>query len=148
MPDLRKRIGTTTAYFLPLGGSMVTAAYWLFLRGNGMLRHMTEAFGKRLQAARKRAGIRTQDDLAKLIGVSGKTIRNWETDQVKNIDASHLETLRGLLGNFDDQGDRVVAAINETGLDEWRRAALVSEYQRHLHQQAREREGMPTPAGD
>lgn len=108
-----------------------------------MLLGMTDSFGRRLQRARKLAGITKQQTLGDLIGVSQKTIRNWETDRVnpENISPEHRLLLREVLGPWDDEGDAVIAAIKRTELMEWRQGALISEYQRHVAEQEAHRSG-------
>ena len=101
---------------------------------------MTETFGQRLQAARKAAGYRTQEALGDAIGVSGKTIRNYEGSRTRP-DAGTLVNLRRLLGEFDVQGDPVEVAVRQSELIEWRQDAVLSTYKRNLHEQREERAG-------
>ena len=42
---------------------------------------MTENFGKRLKALRKKAGL-TQEELADVLGISYMTVRRWEAEKV------------------------------------------------------------------
>lgn len=104
---------------------------------------MDETFGAKLQRARKLAGYKTQQSLGDKVGVSGKTIRNWETGVTRpeNIDPGHRAALRKLVGSFDDEGDPVEVALKNSGLIEWRWGAVYNEYKRHLHEQAREQAG-------
>lgn len=95
---------------------------------------MQETFGQRLQAARKAAGFRTQESLGDAIGVSGKTIRNYEGGKT-HPDAGTLARLRRLLGEFDVQGDPVEVAVRQSELIEWRQDAVLSTYKRNLHEQ-------------
>lgn len=95
---------------------------------------MEETFGARLQAARKRAGIKTQEALGDLVGVSGKTIRNYETGKTRP-DAGTLEVLRSHLGHFDAEGDAVEVALANSELIDWRQDSVRAEYRRHLAEQ-------------
>lgn len=101
---------------------------------------MDATFGQRLQAARKRAGYRTQQALGDAVGRSGKQVRNWETDRMEPP-YDVLLNLRRLLGDFDQEGDPVERAIRASELDDWRQNRVVSEYQRHLHEQRAEAAG-------
>lgn len=94
-------------------------------------------FGKQLQAARKLAGYRSQADLADVIGISARTIRNYENDKTRP-DAGNLALLRQALGDFEEEGDRVESALRHSELRAWRQNAVISEYQRHLEEQRRE----------
>lgn len=96
-----------------------------------------DTFGQRLQAARKRAGYRTQDALGDVVGVSGRTVRNYENDKTMP-DLATLTRLRELLGEFDVEGDPVESAVRQSRLIEWRQNAVITEYQKHLYEQARE----------
>lgn len=98
---------------------------------------MDETFGARLQAARKRAGIKSQEALGDLVGVSGKTIRNYETNKTRP-DTPILDALRRRLGNFDAEGDAVEVAIANSELIDWRKDAVRSAYRKNL---AEQREG-------
>jgi len=97
---------------------------------------MNETPGQRLQTARKAAGLRRQADLAEHLGVSEKTVRNWETDAYP-IPATQLALIRKVLPGFDEE-DPVERALLQSPLHDWRRKAVSSEYQRHLHEQSRE----------
>lgn len=94
-------------------------------------------FGERLQAARKRAGYRTQQALGDVIGVSGRTIRNWETDKT-HPDANDLAALRRAVGTFDVAGDPVEVAMRESRLTEDRQYVVLAAYKRELRQQDEE----------
>lgn len=95
---------------------------------------MEETYGSRLQAARKRAGIRSQEALGDLVGVSGKTIRNYETGRT-NPDADMRDKLREVLGHFDAAGDAVEVAIAQSELVDWRQDAVRSVYRKNLSEQ-------------
>lgn len=94
-------------------------------------------FGGQLQQARKRAGYRTQQALGEAVGVSGRTIRNWETDYHRP-DARALTALRGVLGRFDIDGDDVERAVMLSGLTEDRKYAVLGFYKRQQREQAME----------
>jgi transcriptional regulator with XRE-family HTH domain len=95
---------------------------------------MEDTFGKRLQAARKANGYRTQEALGEIIGVSGKTIRNWETDRHRP-DPGAVIALRKLLGNFDVQGDPVEVAVRQSELTEDRQYDVIGYYKRQVREQ-------------
>lgn len=99
---------------------------------------MDDTFGTRLQIARKRAGFKTQQQLADALGVSSRTVRNYETNETRP-DVTVLDTLRKLLGNFDAGGDPVEAAIRNSELVEWRQDTVVGFYKRNLAEQREER---------
>ena len=96
--------------------------------------HMNETYGSRLQAARKSAGYRSQQALGDLVGVSGKTIRNYETD-AHLPPADMRQRLREVLGRFDADGDAVEVALANSELIDWRQDAVRAEYRRHLAEQ-------------
>lgn len=99
---------------------------------------MTEtSFGKRLQAARKSAGFRTQEALGDALGVSGRTVRNWEGDAYL-VPVEHRDALAKLVGNVFAEGDPVEVAIANSELDDWRQDAVRSVYRKNL---AEQREG-------
>lgn len=100
----------------------------------------TQTFGQRLQAARRRKGFKTQTALGDRLGVSGRTIRNYETGHTMP-DLATLQQLREVLGDFDVEGDPVEVAVRESRLIEWRQDAVVSTYKKHLYEQAREEAG-------
>lgn len=95
---------------------------------------MEETYGSRLQAARKRAGIRSQEALGDAVGVSGKTIRNYETGRTKP-DAEMRGRLREILGQFDAEGDAVEVALANSELVDWRQDAVRSVYRKNLSEQ-------------
>lgn len=97
-----------------------------------------DTYGARLQIARKRAGYKTQQQLADIVGVSGKTIRNYETGKTAP-DVAMRDKLRRLLGNFDAEGDQVEAAIRNSELVEWRQDTVVGFYKRNLAEQQEEK---------
>ena len=99
-----------------------------------------QTFGQRLQAARKAAGYRTQAVLADLVGVSDKTIRNYETDKTEP-DYATKQKLRALLGPFDAEGDPVEAAVRQSRLTEDRQHVVLGVYKRQLREQDEEEGG-------
>lgn len=94
-------------------------------------------FGERLALARRVAGYRSQQALADKIGVSSRTIRNYERGSTQP-DAATLEQLREVLGQFDAQGDAVEVAVRQSELVKWRQDAVISEYEKHRYEQGRE----------
>jgi transcriptional regulator with XRE-family HTH domain len=86
------------------------------------------------------AGYKTQKALGDVVGVSGKSIRNYERN-VYPPPPDKREALRRVLGEFDTEGDPVEVALRQSQLQPWRQAALIAEYQRHLHEQQREATG-------
>lgn len=102
---------------------------------------MTEpTYGERLAAARVRHGFRTQQSLGDAVGVSGRTIRNYEIGKTFP-DLATREKLRDLLGTFDAAGDQVEVAVRQSALVEWRQDDTIAHYKRHLYEQAREEAG-------
>lgn len=101
---------------------------------------MEETYGTRLAAARKRAGYRSQQALGDVVNLSGRQIRNYEND-VQLPPHEMRETLRGLLGNFDAEGDAVMVAIANSELDDWRQDEVRSVYRRNLAEQREGRAG-------
>lgn len=98
---------------------------------------MEPTFGERLQAARKRAGFRTQQALGDVLGRSARTIRNWETDKTLP-DVADLAELRQVLGNFDTDTDPVESAVRASRLTEDRQYVVIATYKRELRQQSEE----------
>lgn len=81
----------------------------------------------------------TNSDLATALGVSTRTIVNWTSRSQPTMPNDRLQAnLAKLLPGYADQGDPVEIALRHSDLASWRQAALVAEYQRHLHEQARE----------
>ncbi len=101
---------------------------------------MDDTFGTRLQIARKRAGIRTQEALGDLVGVSAKTIRNYETNKTRPVDPAILDALREHVGEFDLPGDPVEAAVRASRLTEDRQYVVLGTYKRQLREQDEESE--------
>jgi transcriptional regulator with XRE-family HTH domain len=105
-----------------------------------MLSVMELTFGQRLQAARKRAGYKSQHALGDRIGVAGRTIRNYEIGAT-SPDVPTLEKLTAVLGDFVTEGDPVETAVRSSELVKWRQDAVISTYEKHRYDQAREEAG-------
>lgn len=102
---------------------------------------MEPTYGQRLQAARKRAKIRSQKALGDIVGVSGRTIRDYEIDK-RPPPPEMREKLRAAVGSaFDDAGDEVEMAIKASRLTEDRQYAVLSVYKRELREQDAARTG-------
>ena len=103
----------------------------------------TEHLGERVKRLRE-ARRMTQTQLADQLGVSTKTVSNWERG--RNDPRSSIGALREFFGPSFDQGatdqgdgsDAVESAVRASPLDDWRQSAVVAEYRRHLHEQRRE----------
>jgi transcriptional regulator with XRE-family HTH domain len=96
-------------------------------------------FGRRLQAARKNGGFRTQEALGDKIGVSGRMIRHYESGKTPPPDV--LVRLRAELGEFDAKGDPVEAAIRASTLAPFRQTRVIAAYQEAVYEQQREARG-------
>lgn len=91
----------------------------------------------------------TQGQLASLLGVSTKTVSNWETG--RNDPRSSLGALQELFGrqlradaeptDVVTEVDDVERAIRASGLHKWRQNAVLSTYELHLQQQRAEGTG-------
>ena len=97
-------------------------------------------FGERLAAARRANRLRTQQSLADLVGVSARTIRNYDTGATRP-DAGTLELLRRVLGPFDSDADPVETAVRSSRLTEDRQHIVIGTYKRHLREQDDEQAG-------
>jgi transcriptional regulator with XRE-family HTH domain len=95
--------------------------------------------GARLKSAMGARRLNRQT-VADAVGVQPRTVTNWTSGTTMPTEAEKA-TLRRLLGDYDDPGDGVEVAIRASELQPWRQAALVAEYQRHLHEQQREAAG-------
>lgn len=100
------------------------------------------ALGDRLRSLREQRRW-TQRQVADALGVSVKTVSNWESG--RNDPRSSIGALEKLFGaNLSGVGvevepaDLVEVALRQSVLVEWRQDAVLSEYKRHLHQQAGE----------
>lgn len=127
-------MGTTSVYAYPMSVGRTFPLSSLFLPPSSTIGHMDDSFGTRLQIARKRAGIRTQEALGDLVGVSGKTIRNYETNKTRP-DSVTLEALREVVGIFDAAGDPVEVAVRASRLTEDRQYGVIGYYKRQLREQ-------------
>lgn len=97
--------------------------------------------GKRLAAARKAAGFRSQESLGDQLGVSARTVRNWEID-AHSVPVEHRAKITELLGtNVFAQGDAVEIALANSELVDWRQDAVRSVYRKNLAEQREGRAG-------
>lgn len=107
---------------------------------------MDETLGERIKRLREVRRL-SQPELAAALGVSTKTVSNWENN--RNDPRSSLGALREFFGRSFDQGatgedaaagggDEVEAAIRRSTLVRWRQNAVITEYERQLHEQRRE----------
>lgn len=105
-----------------------------------------ETLGERIKRLRE-AQRWTQEMLADRLGVSTKTVGNWERG--RNDPRSSVGALRQVFGRAFDAGaqfedaatDPVEAALRASELIEWRQDAVLSVYKRNLHEQREERAG-------
>lgn len=83
----------------------------------------------------------SQQQLADALGVSTKTVSNWENG--RNDPRSSLGAIEKLFGTSltENHADPVEAAIRASRLAEWRQDAVLSFYKRNLHEQAIEAAG-------
>ena len=83
----------------------------------------------------------SKEDVATAVDRNPRTIGNWTAHRSPTMPSpKERQILRRLLGeNYDATGDRVERAIRGSGLDEWRQSEVLALYQRHLHEQARDR---------
>ncbi len=99
---------------------------------------------KLLRRAMRQAGMQN-GDLATALGKSTRSVTNWiSLTDPKMPRETELEALRRLLPGYANGGDGVEASIARSELHAWRKASLIAEYQKHLHEQGRE-EGLPRP---
>jgi transcriptional regulator with XRE-family HTH domain len=98
---------------------------------------MTPRYGAALQAARKRAGFKTQEALGDQINRSGRSIRNYERSDRPPEYAVQAE-LERVLGHFWEEGDEVESAVRRSSLAPFRQTKVLAVYQEQLHEQQRE----------
>lgn len=93
-----------------------------------------------LRAAMQNAGGMKAETLSDLVGVSKRTVGNWISRKDPTMPSpTDRANLRTVFGDYmAGAGDPVEVAIRRSELQPWRQAALVAEYQRHLHEQQRE----------
>lgn len=127
-------------YVLRLSAARKFPQSSLFLPDASTIGHMNDTFGARLQAARKRAGFKTQAQLGDLVGRDAKSIRNYETNKHRPP-PDVLDALRNALGAFDAEGDPVEVALRQSELIKWRQDEVLSVYERNLHEQRKEATG-------
>lgn len=108
---------------------------------------MEETLGEQIRRLRETRRW-TQGQLASLLGVSEKTVGNWENG--RNDPRSSLGALQELFGrqlradaepSDVDEVDDVERAIRASGLHKWRQTAVLSAYELHLQQQRAESTG-------
>lgn len=97
-----------------------------------------QTFAMWLKAQRRLQGYKTQDDLARAVGVSERAIRYYESG--KTPDPGVRAAIEQVLGEF-AEGDPVEAAVRGSELHDWRQDDVLSTYKRHLHEQRREEAG-------
>lgn len=95
--------------------------------------------GSRLKTAMSAKGFDRQM-VADATGVRVRTVTNWTTGSTMPS-AREREDLRRLFGDYDAVGDPVEVAVRGSELSAWRQSAVLSEYQKHLHQQRAEEVG-------
>lgn len=102
---------------------------------------MTETdYGKRLQAARKAAGYRTQEAFGDLLGVTSRTVRYWEAGTYP-VPLEYRDKITELLGGgVFAEGDPVEVAVRSSRLTEDRQYVVLGTYKRQLREQDEEAE--------
>jgi transcriptional regulator with XRE-family HTH domain len=94
--------------------------------------------GLRLKAAMAAKRL-ARDDIATATGVKVRTVTNWTSGATMPSDRERA-VLRRLLGDYDDPGDPVEAAIWASRLTEDRGHVVLGVYKRELRQQDEEAE--------
>lgn len=89
--------------------------------------------GPRLKAAMGRLRLSRQV-VADAVGVKERTVTNWTSGQTMPS-TGQLEVLRGLLGNYDSDGDPVEVAVGQSRLTDDRKHFVVGTYKRLLREQ-------------
>ena len=79
----------------------------------------------------------SRSDVAVAVGVKTRTVTNWTSGETMPT-AVQREVLRRALGAYDSTGDPVEIAVRSSGLIKWRQDAVMTEYERHRHEQGRE----------
>lgn len=100
------------------------------------------AHGERLKLAIGRRPDVDRQVVADATGVKPRTVTNWTSGETMPTPAQR-DALRGLLGDYDVDGDPVEVALANSELTEDRRYAVLSVYKRHLREQV---EGMSRDA--
>lgn len=95
--------------------------------------------GRLLKSAMARAG-HDRTDVATWVDVKVRTVTNW-TSGATMPTLAQREALRSLLGPYDEAGDPVEIAVRRSELHKWRQDAVITEYERHRHEQRREEAG-------
>lgn len=79
--------------------------------------------------------------VADATGVRVRTVTNWTSGSTMPSETERM-ALRRLLGDdYDRPGDAVERAVRASGLQEWRKDAVLSFYKRNLHEQQAEAAG-------
>lgn len=92
--------------------------------------------GRLLKSAMARKGL-GRATVADWLDVKVRTVTNWTSGSTLPTPAQR-EGLRELLGPYDEAGDPVELAVRSSGLIKWRQDAVITEYERHRHEQHRE----------
>lgn len=97
--------------------------------------------GKRIQEARKKAGL-TQKELGERLGISYQTIAQWEND-LRNPKITTLQKIAGALGiDWTNLADDSVAAAYDAGYEEGvNNGTAMDEWQNNLIDALWERQG-------
>lgn len=95
--------------------------------------------GRRLKAAMARKGY-DRTAVANWVNVKPRTVTNWTSGSTLPT-AMQREALRKALGPYDEAGDPVELAVRGSSLIKWRQDAVITEYERHRHEQHREEAG-------
>lgn len=92
-----------------------------------------EEHGRRLKTAMAAKGLERQV-IADATEQQVRTVTNWTSGATMPSEAARI-VLRRMLGEYDTPGDPVESALRQSELIEWRRGAVLAEYQRHLYEQ-------------
>lgn len=128
---------TTSVYNLPLGASRG------FPRGSTFPPQVRDdsyvdksEHGRLLKAAMGRKAV-ARKTVADATNVKPRTVTNWTSGTTMPSEAER-EALRVMFGPYDIGGDPVEAAVKGSELHEWRQDDVITQYKRHLHEQALE----------
>lgn len=92
--------------------------------------------GQQLVEAMAVAGA-DRESVADATGRDVKTVTNWRSGKTLP-DHRDRTVLRQLFPGYDEDGSPFERALGRSALPAWRRQAVLSEYERHLHEQAAE----------
>lgn len=98
-----------------------------------------ETHGLRLKAAMAARRL-NRTVIADATGVGERTVTNWTSGKTMPSPAERT-ALRAYLGDYDNPGDPVEAAVRSSELIDWRQHEVLSTYKRHLHEQRGEQAG-------